>query len=95
MHVCFRLDVIKLDVNSETDIQAASQYVGNKYAKLDLLVNSAGMLHPAGRGETSLKDVTSQVELLPLALNSVTKRQSTIFRLFLYTTCISKQYRQI
>ena len=54
--------MIKLDVTSETEVEAASEYVEEKYTKLDLLVNCAAMLHPSGKGETSLKDVTSQVK---------------------------------
>ena len=41
--------------------QAAAAFVEKEYGGLDLLINSAGMLHPSGRGETSLKDVTFQV----------------------------------
>ena len=36
--------------------------VKEKFGKLDLLINSAGMLHPSGRGETSLTAVTRQVK---------------------------------
>ena len=53
-------------MTNETEVEAASQYVERKYAKLDLLVNCAAMLHPSGRGETSLKEVSSQVEYFVL-----------------------------
>ena len=42
-------------------MQDAARFVGVEFGGLDLLVNCAGMLHPSGRGETSLKDVTLQV----------------------------------
>lgn len=56
-----RLHVCKLDVTKENDISDVSKYVTEKFGKLDLLVNCAGMLHPSGKGETSLKSVDGQV----------------------------------
>ncbi|KAH3706498.1 C-factor-like [Dreissena polymorpha] len=55
-----RLHVLKIDVTQESHIEAAANYVGDKFGRLDLLINCSGMLHPSGRGETSLKDVTMQ-----------------------------------
>jgi len=49
------LTVFRLDVQDETQIKEVSAQVGDK--KLDLLVNCAGMLHPSGKGETSLREV--------------------------------------
>jgi NAD(P)-dependent dehydrogenase (short-subunit alcohol dehydrogenase family) len=56
-----RLHVCKLDVTKENDIADVSKYVTEKFGKLDLLINCAGMLHPSGKGETSLKSVNGQV----------------------------------
>ncbi|XP_076045695.1 C-signal-like [Oratosquilla oratoria] len=54
-----QVDIVKLDVTSESDIQEAAKYVSKCHGgKLDLLINSSGILHPSGRGETSLKDVS-------------------------------------
>ena len=41
--------------------QAATEYAEKHIGGLDLLINCAGILHPSGRGETSLKDVSMQV----------------------------------
>ena len=60
-----------MDVTNETEVEAASQYVEQKYAKLDLLINCAAMLHPSGRGETSLKEVSSQVEYFVLQSGAI------------------------
>ncbi|XP_062587090.1 uncharacterized protein LOC134248702, partial [Saccostrea cucullata] len=55
-----RLHICKLDVTKENDISDVSKYVTEKFGKLDLLINCAGMLHPSGKGETSLKSVDGQ-----------------------------------
>ena len=65
------MDVVKLDVTNETEVEAASQYIEQKYAKLDLLINCAAMLHPSGKGETSLKEVSSQVEYFVLQNSAI------------------------
>ena len=54
------VEVIKLDVEKPDDIARAADHVGKTRGKLDLLVNSAGILHPTGRGETRLDDVTPE-----------------------------------
>ncbi len=61
MSLTSRCEVHKLDVTNEDSVNEISQYVTNTYGQLDLLINSAGMLHPSGRGETSLRDVSFQV----------------------------------
>ncbi|KAL3863876.1 hypothetical protein ACJMK2_005603 [Sinanodonta woodiana] len=53
-----RLQLCQLDVQNESHIQNVAKYVNEQFGRLDLLVNTAGMLHPSGRGETSLKDVS-------------------------------------
>ena len=60
LHIC------KLDVTQEKDIAYVSEYVKRNFGKLDLLINCAGMLHPSGRGETSLRDVSMEVRLKPI-----------------------------
>lgn len=57
-----RLTVLKLDVNREEDIRSAAERVKGSFGRLDLLVNSSAMLHPSGKGETSLRDVSAQVK---------------------------------
>uniref|UniRef100_A0A8D3BCV1 Zgc:65997 n=1 Tax=Scophthalmus maximus TaxID=52904 RepID=A0A8D3BCV1_SCOMX len=56
-----RLTVLGLDVSREEDIRGAAERVREGFGRLDLIVNSSAMLHPSGKGETSLRDVTAQV----------------------------------
>lgn len=56
-----RLTVLRLDVNQEEDIRGAAERVKESFGRLDLIVNSSAMLHPSGKGETSLRDVSAQV----------------------------------
>ncbi|CAB1447178.1 unnamed protein product [Pleuronectes platessa] len=51
-----RLTVLRLDVSREEDIRGAAQRVKENFGRLDLIVNSSAMLHPSGKGETSLRD---------------------------------------
>ena len=55
------VEILQLDGTQQKHIIDTSEHVKDKYGYLDLLINSAGMLHPSGRGETSLKNVTSEV----------------------------------
>ena len=43
------VDVLKVDVAKNDDIEAAAEVVRQKFGKVDLLVNSAGILHPSGQ----------------------------------------------
>ncbi|XP_005102261.1 C-factor [Aplysia californica] len=65
------LSVLPLDMTNEADIISAAQEVSNRYGKVDLLINCAGMLHPSGRGETSLKSVSQEGLLETLSTNAV------------------------
>ena len=55
------MQILQLDGTQESHISKAAEVVGSKFGQLDLLINSAGMLHPSGRGETSLRAVTAEV----------------------------------
>lgn len=57
-----RLTVLQLDVNREEDIRRAADRVKESFGRLDLIINSSAMLHPSGKGETSLRDVSAQVK---------------------------------
>lgn len=59
-----RMTVVRLDVTREEDIREASELVKKSFGRLDLIVNSSAMLHPCGKGETSLRDVSAQVKRL-------------------------------
>jgi len=54
------VEVMRLDIERPDEIEGAAAQVLQTRGKLDLLVNSAGILHPTGRGETRLEDVTSE-----------------------------------
>jgi NAD(P)-dependent dehydrogenase (short-subunit alcohol dehydrogenase family) len=42
------VDVLKVDVSQNDDIEAAAKVVRQKFGKVDILINSAGILHPSG-----------------------------------------------
>lgn len=56
-----RVTVLRLDVDREDEVRTAAARVKESFGRLDLLVNSSAMLHPSGKGETSLRDVSAQV----------------------------------
>ncbi|XP_022098272.1 uncharacterized protein LOC110983367 [Acanthaster planci] len=67
-----RLDVEKIDLARPGDIQEIVEKVKqSRVSKLDLLINCAGMLHPSGRGETSLRDVSLEGLSTTLTTNAV------------------------
>ncbi|XP_044229513.1 C-factor [Thunnus albacares] len=66
-----RLTVLQLDVNREEDIREAAGRVKESFGRLDLIVNSSAMLHPSGKGETSLRDVSAQGIISTLTTNTV------------------------
>ncbi|XP_063817751.1 C-signal-like [Pseudophryne corroboree] len=65
------LTVLQLDVTSQRDIQEAAHTVAQEFGHLDLLINSSAMLHPSGKGETSLREVSSEGLSLALATNTI------------------------
>ncbi|CAH1259164.1 Hypp2183 [Branchiostoma lanceolatum] len=66
------LHIIPLDVIDESSIkQAANEVKQHNGGGVDLLINCAGILHPSGRGETSLRDVSSQGLLTTFSTNAI------------------------
>ena len=57
----FRLETLSLDVTREDAISSVAAQVQSRHSGLDLLINCAAMLHPSGRGETALSQVTAEV----------------------------------
>lgn len=54
-----RLAIYPIDIHKESEIEETNKRIKENHGeKLDLLVNCAGMLHPTGKGETSLREVT-------------------------------------
>ncbi|XP_071778592.1 C-signal [Centroberyx gerrardi] len=66
-----KLTVLRLDVNREEEIRGAAERVKESFGKLDLIINCSAMLHPSGKGETSLRDVTAQGIISTLTTNTV------------------------
>ncbi|CAL1577919.1 unnamed protein product [Knipowitschia caucasica] len=66
-----RLTLLRLDVTSEEDIRGSAELVKSRFGRLDLLVNASAQLHPSGKGETSLRDVSAQGILATLTTNTV------------------------
>ncbi|KAI7804731.1 hypothetical protein IRJ41_017164, partial [Triplophysa rosa] len=66
-----RMTLLKLDVNREEDIKNAAESVKSDFGKVDLLMNCSAMLHPSGKGETSLRDVSAQGIISTLTTNTV------------------------
>lgn len=57
-----RVTVLRLDVDREEEVRSAAARVKETFGRLDLLINSSAILHPSGKGETSLRDVSAQVK---------------------------------
>lgn len=69
-----RLDVVKLDVTQEDTIKAAAKHVREKYAKVDTLINVAGILHlpgVTGLPETSLTRIQEKYMMLNYQINAM------------------------
>ena len=46
------LDIVQLDVTSDESISSAAQTVGDKYGRLDVLVNNAGIAYGTAEAKT-------------------------------------------
>ncbi len=58
-----KLELLNVDVTREEDIKNSVAAVNEKSGgRLDLLVNCSAILHPSGKGETSLRDVSFEVK---------------------------------
>jgi NAD(P)-dependent dehydrogenase (short-subunit alcohol dehydrogenase family) len=58
-----QLTVLQVDATDARQIERAASDVQKQFGHLDLLINSAGIIHPSGHGEKQLKDVTSEVSV--------------------------------
>uniref|UniRef100_A0A8C5MYR6 Uncharacterized protein n=1 Tax=Leptobrachium leishanense TaxID=445787 RepID=A0A8C5MYR6_9ANUR len=65
------LEIMKMDVTKHSEIQSTAERVKEEYGSLDLLINSSAMLHPSGKGETSLREVTAEDLTLALTTNTI------------------------
>jgi len=51
-------EVMQCDVTVEENVRQVAEQLKHSHQKLDLVINSSGILHPSGRGETRLQDVS-------------------------------------
>ncbi|KAM4033026.1 C-signal-like [Anomaloglossus baeobatrachus] len=65
------LSIQRLDVTRQSDIQETALLVAQNFGCLDLLINSSAMLHPSGKGETSLGEVSAEGLSLAMATNTI------------------------
>jgi NAD(P)-dependent dehydrogenase (short-subunit alcohol dehydrogenase family) len=70
--------VVKLDVNKQSDIDAAAAMVESQYGKLDVLVNNAGVMIEKGwtkntTSETKIEDLRATFEANLFAVFALTK----------------------
>jgi len=66
-----RLKIRQLDAANPQQVAEFGGSLNGVIDRLDLLVNCAGMLHPSGRGETSLRDVSFEGLAATMATNAV------------------------
>jgi len=66
-----RLEIIPLDVSNEDHIAGVASQVKEQHQGMDLLINCAAMLHPSGKGETSLAHVSAEGLTTTFATNTV------------------------
>jgi len=66
-----RLDIIPLDVTKEDQVATLAGQLKEQHKGMDLLINCAAMLHPSGRGETSLSHVSAEGLSTTFATNTV------------------------
>lgn len=59
-----RLILTQMDVTQDHHMRSVARDIKEAHGTLDLLINCPAMLHPSGRGETSLRQVESKVGAL-------------------------------
>ncbi|KAM5140867.1 C-signal-like [Mantella aurantiaca] len=65
------LTIMRLDVSRQLAILQCAQQVAQTFGTLDLLINCSAMLHPSGKGETSLGEVSAEGLSLTLSTNTI------------------------
>jgi len=66
-----RLKIHRLDAANPEDVADFGSRIKGEADQLDLLINCAGMLHPSGKGETSLRDVSFEGLAATMATNAI------------------------
>ncbi|KAM4636714.1 C-signal-like [Discoglossus pictus] len=65
------LSILQLDVTRQSDVQRAAERVQQDFGRLDLLINNSAMLHPSGKGETGLREVSAEGLSVAFATNTI------------------------
>jgi len=60
LHQLENVKMVKCDVTNENDLKSVSEEILAEFGKLDFAINVSGILHPSGRAETRLKDVSME-----------------------------------
>lgn len=69
-----KLALVNIDVTKEEDIKKSVAAITEKSGgKIDLLVNCSAILHPSGKGETSLRDVSAEVTIIIFLYSKIPK----------------------
>lgn len=66
-----RLKIRQLDAANSQQVAEFGESLKGVIDRLDLLINCAGMLHPSGKGETSLRDVSFEGLATTMATNAI------------------------
>ena len=70
LHHLDNVSVVECDVTQEQTLQSAAQDILSNHGKLDFAINVSGILHPSGRGETSLSSVSLDALNQTFAVNT-------------------------
>ena len=83
LHGLARVEAVRCDVTREASLAGVAADILANHGKLDFAINVAGILHPSGRGEVRLSDVT--IEALQVGkLNHKLSLFYTAIILFVY-----------
>ena len=83
LHGLARVEAVRCDVTREASLAGVAADILANHGKLDFAINVAGILHPSGRGEVRLSDVT--IEALQVGkLNHNLSLLYTAITLFVY-----------
>lgn len=65
-----RVEAVQCDVTREESLARIAEDIKGNYGKLDFAINVSGILHPSGRGETRLADVTPEALVETFQVNT-------------------------
>ena len=88
LHGLARVEAVRCDVTREASLAGVAADILANHGKLDFAINVAGILHPSGRGEVRLSDVT--IEALQVGKLNLTITQVS-FTLQLYYSSTSRR----